>query len=264
MEKQIVRPGCDVVYDVLPGTEDVTVVLLHGYGLHGGMWTPQIASLQSQCYPVITIDVRGHGKSRPTADFSVALAANDVHAILDAEGVERPVLCGLSMGAFVVQEYAFQHGGATAYVLTGVTPLCIPYATWEKTLLAWSGPMMKYLYTWNSLKKAMAKGSTSTQEARAIVAQEFDEANKSEFLVSWSGFATCLHEEPGFTFDAPLLVMAGEQDTRGTIKSHLPDWERHYPGCEVRTIPGAGHVANLDQPATFDTLLGSFLKSLRD
>lgn len=258
MEKFVNQEGCQVAYEHLPGSRTISVIFVHGYGLHRAMWKPQVAFLQENGYSVINIDVRGHGNSRPTSEFSVKLAAEDIHAIINVEKPAQYLLCGLSMGAFVVQEYAFLFGGAVGYMLTGVTPLFIPYPKWEKILLAYSGAMMQYLYTWKGLKKTMSKGSTYTKPALLRVAQMFEEIDKQEFLVSWKGFTTCLHEEP-FKFDAPLLVVAGKQDTRGTIQKHLPDWQKHYPGCTVKTLPNAGHVANLDQPEQFNRMLLSFI-----
>jgi pimeloyl-ACP methyl ester carboxylesterase len=222
------------------------------------MWEPQVEFLQEKGYPVINIDVRGHGNSRPTDEFSVKLAAEDIRAIIDTENAKPFLLCGLSMGAFVVQEYAFLFGGAAGYMLTGVTPLCTPYPKWEKKLLACSGPIMKFFYSWTGLKKAMSKGSACTKPALLRIGRMFEKMEKQEFLVSWQDFTTCLHEE-SFEFDAPLLVVAGEQDTRGTIQKHLPDWQAHYPGCAVKTIPNAGHVTNLDQPEQFNRMLLSFI-----
>lgn len=258
MEKSINREGCKITYEYLPGSCTLTIILVHGYGLHRVMWEPQVEFLQKKGYPIINIDVRGHGKSRPTSEFSVKLAAEDIQAIIDSERLEQYLLCGLSMGAFVVQEYAFVFGGAIGYMLTGVTPLFIPYPKWEKTLLIYSGPIMKYFYPWAGLKKAMSKGSTYTEPALQSVSRMFEETEKQEFLVSWKGFTTCLHEEV-FKFDVPLLVAAGEQDTRGTIQKHLSDWQTHYPGCIVKTIPNAGHVANLDQPEQFNKILLTFI-----
>lgn len=258
MEKHIHREGCKVAYEYLPGGHTITVVLIHGYGLHRAMWEPQVAFLQKKGYPVINVDVRGHGNSRPAGEFSVKLAAEDIQAIIDSERPEQYLLCGLSMGAFVAQEYAFLFGGAVGYMLTGVTPLCIPYPKWEKTLLAYSGPIMKHFYTWAGLKKAMSKTSTCTKPALLSVSRMFEEIEKEEFLISWKGFTTCLHEE-SFKFDAPILVVAGAQDTRGTIQKHLPDWQKHYPACTVKSISNAGHVANLDQPEQFNRILLSFI-----
>lgn len=258
MEKTIECQGCQVAYQYLRGEAPLTIILLHGYGLHRDMWQPQIELLQQQGYPALAIDIRGHGKSRPTTSFTVRLAAEDLAAIIQAEQLEHYLLSGLSMGAFVVQEYALLFGGAQGYMLTGVTPLCLPYAAWEKWLLGKSGAMMRYLYSWQGLKKAMAKTSTATDAAREQLVRMFDEMNKQEFLVSWQGFTTCLHEAD-LQFDAPLLVVAGEEDSRGTIKQHLPDWQQHYPGCQLQTIAGAGHVANLDQVDEFNQLLLDFI-----
>ncbi|HZK18415.1 MAG TPA: alpha/beta hydrolase [Clostridia bacterium] len=233
MEKHINRKGCKVAYSYRTGNRPITVILIHGYGLHRAMWQPQVEFLQKKGYPIINVDVRGHGNSRPTSEYSVKLAAEDIQAIIDSEQPEQYLLCGLSMGAFVVQEYAFLFGGAVGYMLTGATPLFLPYPKWEKILLAYSGPMMKYFYTWAGLKKAMSKGSTYTKPALLRVSQMFEEIEKQEFLLHWESFATCLHEE-SFKFDAPLLVVAGERDKIGTIQKHLPDWQRHYPDCAVK------------------------------
>ncbi len=257
MEKYLHRAGNTIAYEQLSGSRAVTVILVHGYGLHRAMWAPQVACLQEHGYPVINMDIRGHGGSRPTRAFSVRLAAEDLQALVDAEKPGQYLLCGLSMGAYVVQEYALFAGGAAGYMLTGTTPLFMAYPKWEKALLASSGAMMRRLYTWQGLKKAMVNGSAQTAPAREKLAQMFEEMNRDEFLVSWQGFSTCLHEEE-FVFDAPLLVVAGEQDTRGTIRKHLAAWPRLYPDCWVVTIPHAGHVANLDQPEPFNRLLLSF------
>ncbi|MDR1615621.1 MAG: alpha/beta hydrolase [Syntrophomonadaceae bacterium] len=258
MEKRIKQESCEVAYEYLQGNRDITVVLVHGYGLRRAMWKPQVAFLRKNGYPVINIDVRGHGNSRPTSNFSVKRAAEDINSIINLEKPEQYLLCGLSMGAFVVQEYAFLFGGAVGYMLTGVTPLCMPYPKWEKTLLSLSGAIMKYLYTWKRLKKAMSKGSVYTKPALISVTQMFEEIDKQEFLVSWKGFTSCLHEET-LNFDAPLLVVAGKWDTRGSIQKHLPDWQKHYPDCVVKIIPDAGHVSNLDQPEQFNKMLLSFI-----
>lgn len=258
MEKYIQRPGCRLAYEQWPGTRGICAILIHGYGIDRSVWQPQIGCLREQGYAVINVDVRGHGRSRPAAEFSVLLAAEDLRAVIEAEQPGPYLLCGLSMGAFAAQEYAFRFGGAAGYLLAGATPLFMPYPRWEKTLLAWSGAMMNCLYTWPALKRAMVGGSAETEPAQQELRRMFQQMNKREFLISWQGFTDCLHQEE-FQFDAPLLALAGERDTRGTILKHLPDWQRLYVDCAVKLIPGAGHVVNLDQPQAFNSLLLSFL-----
>lgn len=145
-------------------------------------------------------------------------------------------------------------------MVVGVTPMFMHYAKWEKLALKYSGPMMKYLYTWKSLKKAMAKGSASTPPAYDMAMGMFDDMDKEEFLASWQGFTTCLYERE-LHLDAPLIMVCGEEDTRGTIKKHLADWPVQYPGCTVKTISGVGHLANLDSPEAFNAIMLAFINS---
>lgn len=260
VQKTFATDDCLLAYDCWPGERVVTVVLLHGYGVNRRMWQPQVEALRDVGYPIINIDVRGHGASRPTKSFSVRAAAEDLQAILTAEYNPSAVIIGLSMSGFVTQEYAALFGGALGYMVIGVTPMFMRYAAWEKLGLKYSGPIMKYLYTWKGLKKAMAKGSTSTPAAYDLAMSMFDEMNKEEFLTSWQGFTTCLYERE-VHLDAPLLVVCGEEDTRGTIQKHLADWPAQYPGCTVKTIPGAGHLANLDAPEVFNEIMLAFIES---
>lgn len=260
IQKTLKRENCTLVYDAWPGKNTEAVVLIHGYGVHRAMWKPQVEALREAGYPVINIDVRGHGASCPTKSFSVREAAEDLHAILQAERCPKSFIVGLSMGGFVIQEYAALFGGALAYLVIGATPMFMRYARWEKLALQYSGSIMKYLYTWKGLKKAMAKGSTFTPAAYNAAMDMFEKMNKEEFLISWRGFSSCLYERE-IRLDAPLLILCGEEDSRGTIKKHLADWPIQYPGCKVKTIPRAGHLANLDAPEAFNEMLLTFVKA---
>ena len=81
--------GCRIAYDCRQG-EGPEVVLLHGYGLDRTMWAPQLAALEG--WTVLNLDIRGHGDSRPCADFSIPQAAEDLRAVLVKERCRAPVL----------------------------------------------------------------------------------------------------------------------------------------------------------------------------
>lgn len=256
MQKYIERGACRVFYDVTGPDEAPAVILIHGYGVNRKMWNPQLDALKD--YRVINVDVRGHGLSRPCRNFTVKNAADDIRAILDVENCKDAVLVGLSMGGYITQQYAADYGKAKGYMITGSTPIFVPYKTWEKIGLKYSAPLFN-LYPWETLKKQMAKASALNEDVRAALYDMFGEMNKKEFVTSWNGIATCLNKRD-FKFDSPLLVSCGEFDKTGTIKQHLPDWPRYYPGCRVETIANAAHVANMDNPPGFNELMLGFIK----
>ncbi|WP_163579551.1 alpha/beta fold hydrolase, partial [Klebsiella pneumoniae] len=65
---------------------------------------------------IITFDLRGHGLSdKPAAREAYQPAkvwADDVKAVIEATGVERPVLVGWSYAGRVMADYLLVHGGA--------------------------------------------------------------------------------------------------------------------------------------------------------
>ena len=248
--------GCRIAYDCRQG-EGPEVVLLHGYGLDRTMWAPQLAALEG--WTVLNLDIRGHGDSRPCADFSIPQAAEDLRAVLVKERCRAPVLVGLSMGGYVVQEYAWQFGGCAGYLVAGATPILLDcYSGWERAGLRASTPLLG-VWPWRCLKSAMAMACSSTEEGRAAVRRMVDQLTRREFLRGWRGIAQCLHPEKHFSFDAPLLVCRGERDRTGTSARHMEDGTRAWPETETAVLPGAAHVVNLDAPEAFNRLLLDFL-----
>lgn len=259
MERRILNSNqCDISYYVNELGSGLTLIFIHGYGVDSDMWKPQIGFLSSR-YSIINIDVRGHGNSKPCDEFTVRLAAEDVHNILAYERVKDYILIGLSMGGYIIQEFAYQYGSAKGYMITGSTPIFLPvYSNFEKWALKHSAELMN-LYPWETLKKEMIKACATTSQAQAAIATMFNKFTKKEFVGSWGGVATCLREV-SFQFDAPLLVGCGEHDKTGTIKKCMKYWSDAYPGCKTFSIEGAAHVANLDSPDTFNRLLENFIK----
>jgi 3-oxoadipate enol-lactonase len=84
-------------------------VLVHGlaYDRHG--WG-QLPSLLADDFRVVLIDNRGVGESdAPAGPYSVAAMAADVAAVLDAAGIERAHVLGVSLGGFIAQEVALTY-----------------------------------------------------------------------------------------------------------------------------------------------------------
>jgi pimeloyl-ACP methyl ester carboxylesterase len=83
------------------------VVLLHGLTATRRYVVMGSRSLERSGHRVITYDARGHGESEAGAEpFSYELLSEDLDAVMDARGVERAVLAGVSMGAHTLLNFA--------------------------------------------------------------------------------------------------------------------------------------------------------------
>jgi 3-oxoadipate enol-lactonase len=81
-------------------------VLIHGLAYDRRGWGP-LPRMLAEHYRVVLVDNRGVGDSdAPEGPYSVSELAADVVAVLDAAGVERAHLFGVSLGGFIAQELA--------------------------------------------------------------------------------------------------------------------------------------------------------------
>jgi 3-oxoadipate enol-lactonase len=89
--------GCRL--HVIPGSSgSVPMVLSNSLGTDHSLWDFQLAALSHQ-RAVWRYDTRGHGGSdKPPGDYSIDRLGKDLVAIIDATGVERVDLCGVSIG----------------------------------------------------------------------------------------------------------------------------------------------------------------------
>ena len=104
------RRGRTWLTDVPGPTPDApTIVLLHAVGCTGQLtWFPSIPHLAER-YRVITFDQRWHGRGIASERFLVSDCADDVAAVVDELGLDRPLIAGYSMGSVVAQRVWRQH-----------------------------------------------------------------------------------------------------------------------------------------------------------
>lgn len=80
-----------------------TIVFLHGFGENRQMWSKYAAYFAD--YQVLTIDLPNAGDSA-VMEASVARAAKAVNAVLKAEGIEKCIMIGHSMGGYTALAFA--------------------------------------------------------------------------------------------------------------------------------------------------------------
>jgi pimeloyl-ACP methyl ester carboxylesterase len=90
-----------------PGGKPAVLFLSGGFGTVRN-WDRVIARLEGK-HRTVRFDARARGKSGKSADYSAQTAVGDVGRVIDATGIERPVLVGWSYGATLAVRYAAQH-----------------------------------------------------------------------------------------------------------------------------------------------------------
>ncbi len=122
-------------------------VLAHGLASNARTWDGVAARLAATGHAVATVDLRGHGRSsKPDGPYDVPSVADDVAALIDALGLDRPVVAGQSWGGNVVVELAARHPAAVrgiACVDGGWLEPSRAFPSWEACRAALQPPRLR-------------------------------------------------------------------------------------------------------------------------
>jgi pimeloyl-ACP methyl ester carboxylesterase len=245
------------------------VVFVHGAIVDYTQWEPQMDAL-SDDYTTIAYDVRGHGRTGGSdrESYSMDLFADDLAALVDALELDRPVVCGLSLGGCVAQVYADRFpDGLSGLVLVdtfGPTPLSSGERV-QRRLLRATIPLVR-LFGYQRVERVMvwfqerlSKGVSGEYESIKAIRETGPTMATEEFAKVIRALAR-FHETPvGYrSISVPTLVLYGEHDA-GFIRQHAPALTDAIRGAEIREVPGAGHASNLDNPEFVTDALRLFL-----
>ncbi|MDR1963663.1 MAG: alpha/beta hydrolase, partial [Planctomycetaceae bacterium] len=96
------------------------ILFLHGFPFDHSIWNRTCGILKTD-FRLIAPDLRGLGQSKLPSGWNITPMeqfADDLHALLQIlEVKEKIVLCGLSMGGYVVMQYARKYGDQLAGIV---------------------------------------------------------------------------------------------------------------------------------------------------
>ncbi|RLC97640.1 MAG: alpha/beta hydrolase, partial [Chloroflexi bacterium] len=96
------------IYYEMMGQGD-PLLLIHGLGSSSQDWEMQLPELSSH-FQVISIDLRGHGRSgKPPGPYSVSLLAEDTARLISELGLESVHILGISLGGMVAFQLTLDH-----------------------------------------------------------------------------------------------------------------------------------------------------------
>jgi 3-oxoadipate enol-lactonase len=241
--------------------EGPPVVLLHCLGVDHRLWDGVIDALGAG-HRVLTYDLPGHGESAtPPAGYSIDDLADQLAAVLDASGVSRAHVAGMSLGGCVAQSFAGRYPERVArLVLADTTPQYPPALknTWiERASIARSrgvGPLVdEKLTIWFTPDFAAANGPQVRYVRDTLTA-----CDGEGYALACEALGAADLRDSVRRISAPTLIALGDGDLPPFHDAAR--WMHDaIPGSRVQLIAGARHAAPLQQSAAFAALLRDFL-----
>jgi pimeloyl-ACP methyl ester carboxylesterase len=242
------------------------VVLLHGYVGDGrGTWRAQIDDLSDE-FTVVAWDAPGAGRSSdPPESFRLGDYADRLAGLIDALGLGRPHVAGLSFGGGLALELYRRHPAVPASLV-----LASAYAGWAGSLPAAEvDRRLQQVLQLSDLPPDRFVGEVAptlfSGAAPAETAAEFV-ANASEFHpAGLRAMARSIAEadlrDVLARIDVPTLLLYGSDDVRAP-RSVAEALHTAIPGSRLVVMPGIGHLCNLEAAQRFNAELRAFLRSV--
>lgn len=231
------------------------LVLLHGWALDLAYWDPVAPLLAPHC-TVLRFDRRGFGLSEGRPD--IHRNAEDLRAVLDAASINRAVLVGMSQGARLALHFRQLYPTRVRALLLDGAPVLdaeleLPFAEYRRMLDS-GGPAALHA---GILHHPLMRLRTADAAARDLLA----------LMVMRYRAVDLQQQVPRATapdlgaIDVPTLIMNGSFD--GPVRHEAGRrLQAAIPGARRLDLPGAGHLAALDDPAGYAAAILDFCRTL--
>jgi 3-oxoadipate enol-lactonase len=253
--------------DVLPAVHDTgsgdTVLFLHAYTLDASQWDHQVAALSGE-FRCVRPDLWGCGDSPmpPQGDPTLAAYAAAALAAVDALGIDRFSVVGLSMGGYIAFELWRLAGARIRSLALCSTRSGIDDDAHRADRLAIAARVEREHSVESIVDPMLDRLLGPAARAEVHIADPVRGRIRRctpEGIV-YAQRAMAARRDSGdvlHNIDVPTLVIAGREDAI-------------IPVSEVRAMSGAisgarfvelecGHLGNLEEPHAFNKALGAFL-----
>lgn len=215
---------------------------------------------------VVTFDNRGAGQTdAPDTSYTTPMMARDTLGLMDALGIDRAHVVGVSMGGMIAQEIALAAPERVRTLHLGCT-LARPDRHLRALLEAWRG--VRATLSPEAGLRAIALwlfGPTTWNERPDFVEMLLQTALANPYAQTMTGFlrqteAIAAHDTADRLggIRCPTLVTVGEDDILVPPRFSR-ELAARIPGAELRTVPACGHVYFWERPEDFTTLTIDFI-----
>lgn len=224
--------------------EGTPILLIMGLSYSAAMWYPVIPALAAK-HRVISFDNRGVGQSGMTRKTSIADLVDDALTVMDAAGVDRAHIFGVSMGGGIALELGIRAPERARSLILGCT--CIKSAEKPSTP-AWVRQLYRlppWVFKLLTPKPGPDRGYGSAAPEDAIVRDlamvAKDKRNVSGVIAQAGAIADYVNsKEKVAAVKLPALVLHGDEDRTVPFEWGV-ELAETLPGSQFVRFEGAGH-----------------------
>jgi 3-oxoadipate enol-lactonase len=224
------------------------------------MWDEQATALADK-FRVLRYDQRGHGGTdAPAGRYAFDTLLDDALALMDALGIAKATFAGLSMGGATALGLAERHPERFERIIVADSPCqSTPQSSqqWEERIAVAQKEGIEALVEptvgrWFP-PETVAKNPPYLDKIRAMIRT----TPVNGFIGCAAALAAHDYASAVATVKCPTLFIVGEKD--GATPTAMAKLHDKLRGSGFVTLPGAGHISNMDRAGEFNQALRDFL-----
>ena len=242
------------------GGSETPIIFLHGVGSDKSVWRPQLEHF-GKSRIAVAFDYPGYGESDLVERASRDDFAASILGAMTALGIAKAHVCGLSLGGVVAIAMHAASAQRCASLIIADSFAVHPdgQAIYDRSVAASHSMTMRALA---EARSGVLLGSAATDALRADVIETMAAIDPAAYRIGAEAVWLADQRERASAIALPTLVLVGEEDGI-TPPALSEDLHRLVHGSELAYIPGAGHLANIEQPQAFNRSIESFLSNQR-
>jgi 3-oxoadipate enol-lactonase len=243
------------------GAGDATpIIFLHGVGSDKSVWRPQLDHF-GRSRPAVAFDYPGYGESEFAQGVTRDEYAAAMLAAMDALGIVRAHVCGLSLGGVVAIAMHAAAADRCASLIIADSFALHPdgQAIYDRSVATSQAMSMRELA---EARTGMLLGSAASPELRVEVIDTMAAIDPTAYRLGAEAVWLADQRDRAAAIHVPTLILVGEEDgiTPPALSEEL---HRIVSGSLLIRISSAGHLANSEQPQAFNAAIESFLSQQR-
>jgi|HigsolmetaAR205D_1030408.scaffolds.fasta_scaffold00443_3 3-oxoadipate enol-lactonase len=261
MIKLIQLDGFQLRCDILEKPGAPALLLLNPLAASLEVWDGQMADFSRE-FTIVRFDARGHGQSQPgpLRELTMEQLSQDALAVLDAFGIKRAHICGLSIGGMMAMQIATRYPERVAsLVLCCTTPYMSTAAMRERIEIAATRGVVALV---DGILERWLTERFRTAEPKEVarLREMLLQTSAAGFIASAAAIRDMDQRETIRAIQAPTLVVAGAHDP-GMPPAQAEQILSAISGSRL-TILDAGHLPNVEQREAFNSTVLEFLRSV--
>lgn len=236
------------------------LILANSLGTTSAMWDPQMPAWTAR-FRVLRFEHRGHGDtSAPRGPYRIDELADDLVDLLDHLGERSASICGLSIGGMIALSLASRYPDRVDGLVLACTAAALPPASAWAERAATVREKGTGLLLDGLLGRWFAPGFVERRpEAAASVAAMLSSATPEGYAGCCEAIGSADLHGALAGVRAPTLVLAGAADPVAPPAMAL-ELAEGIDGAALIVLPGAAHLANIEQPDRFASAVVEHLR----